>query len=112
VARKKIPFQTPSDLRELILQVSARPAMFVGVANFDLALAFIGGFHYALSILKPDAADPKELNEFSIWLAEKFGLPRNWAWSAVLRRVYPNDEEAFKQLPLLYDEFKSKPSDD
>ena len=107
----KPPYKKPANLRELIQQVCLRPAMFAGVERFDWAVVYIYGYHAAASEFLPEAYPPTGLSEFSRWLAERFDYPRNYGWGEV-RAVFPDDEAAFTQLPLLYDEFINREQQD
>jgi len=61
-------YKEPQNLNELIEQICLRPAMFVGSENFNLAAAFIEGFHYAISKFQPEIYSPTELREFRLCL--------------------------------------------
>ena len=94
------PYQHPNNLGELIQQVCLHPAMFAGSSDFDLAISFIGGYHFAACKFQPEMFSKYELRDFSYWLAEKLG----YTLSGV-RKVFPSDEAAFSNLPLLYADF-------
>jgi len=100
----KPPYSKPANLEELIKQVCARPQMFAGKDNFDLAAAFINGYYFALSEFRPEMNPPSRLNDFGRWLAQQFGYPRNYSWM-YFRTALPDDESVFAQLPLLYEKF-------
>ena len=105
-SEKQLPYVTPTNnLREFIQQVCLRPSMHVGVHRFDLAVAYIDGYYHALVFLRSEETKSGELRDFSSWLAERHNLPRNWTWGSLMQKAYPNDEFAFEQLPLLYEEF-------
>jgi hypothetical protein len=97
--------QEPKNLRELIQLICLRPVMFTGSRSFVAAAAFIEGYYYACSLYQPEALGSKERWAFDSWLAVKLNATRNVGWSYNLHKAYPDDEEAFKNLALLYEEF-------
>lgn len=102
-----IPFKEPDNLTELIVQISARPAMFVGRSDFIMVASFIEGFVYARNLLiKSD--EMETLKTFSLWIAKKLERPKNWSWSSIIKDFYENDDMALKNLPQLFEEFLNK----
>jgi hypothetical protein len=105
-----IPYKEPNNLSELMIQISARPAMFVGWSDFTMAVSFIEGYVYARNQLgKPK--EVKMLKDFSVWLAKKLERPKNWAWSGIIKDCYKDDEIALENLPKLFNEFLSQSSE-
>jgi hypothetical protein len=92
------------DLEELIKSICTRPNMFVNNADLYHVAAFIDGFTIA------NETTYRESREFGVWLAEKLNFPPNWVWWSGLRKKYPNDEEALRELPKLFQEFREKRS--
>ena len=88
------------DLFELIYLVSNRPSVF-GCSSFLTVATFIEGYVYQ----KEDCS--KELREFKEWLAAKLNFPTNWAWFSGIESVYPKDEDALRELPKLFEEFRT-----
>jgi hypothetical protein len=43
---------------------------------------------------------------FNLFVCKKFHDSTSYHWSTVFRKVYPDDMEAFEELPKLYDEYK------
>ncbi|GEM_PF-2912741 len=97
-------------LSDLLHHVSKRPALYVGTQQFNMAAAFIEGCSFAISVMDPDSQFPNELKEFNIWLANRLNFPKNCAWWNGLKNSFPEESETFKQLILLFEEFKSKTS--
>ena len=99
------PFQ------EMLEHMCRRPEMYVGERRFRTLAAFIDGFSLGLSEANPNPDTPVALAGFRPWLAEKFyksdALPRNMVWWGYIESLYPDDEERFTQLPVLYEEFLS-----
>jgi hypothetical protein len=91
---------TETDLGLLIKNISQRPEMYTGSSDLTIVAAFIEGFAYAI----PEFED--EIKEFNYWLPIRLKFPRNWAWWAGLAKIFPNNEDAFRELPILFDEFR------
>ncbi len=102
-----IPYKEPNSLRELVVQISARPAMFVGLSDFNMAASFIEGYVYARNQFEK-SDEMKLLKDFSLWLAEKLESPKNWGWSGIIKDYYKDDEIALENLPKLFAEFINK----
>ncbi len=97
-----MPIHTPGEdkLGELICNIVRRPAMYVGNCEFVEVAGFIEGF------ASSSAGDYQELREFNRWLAVRLDFPRNWGWKDGMKEVYPNSEEALRELGRLFKEFK------
>lgn len=92
------------ELRELVANICLRPQFYVGGRRFREIAAFIDGFETGRGGFS-DHWDRK-LVRFGFWLAYRFGLPRNVAWSDNLLRHCEGDEaRALQALPSLYSEF-------
>ena len=91
--------------QEVVHAVCKRPRMYVGRYSFELATAFLNGYHFALTTMQPDSHSVEEMWEFSQWIGKRFGTATNIDWSHTLRQMYLEDEQAFQQLIQLYDEF-------
>lgn len=87
------------DLNGLIKGICARPKIFVGYENFRMVASFIGGFASASDYYS------NEEREFNTWVAIKLGFPPNWVWFYTMEKKYPNDEDALRELPILFEEF-------
>ncbi|MBK8812301.1 MAG: hypothetical protein IPN69_16445 [Acidobacteria bacterium] len=91
-------------LVELICNIVRRPSMYVGNCEFVDVAGFIEGFASA------SAKDYEELREFNRWLAVRLDFPRNWGWKDGMKEVYPNSEDALRELGVLFHEFKQSRS--
>lgn len=92
-----------TDFQELLDQVCASPAVFVGEPRLDLVRAFLDG--YAVSMRDYPFAD------LMVWLEHKYYIFSSaWGWSRILHRVYGSDAEAIKALPVEYRESQAAPS--
>ena len=95
-------------IHELILGICARPEMWFGRQGLELTFAFLEGFDYAEARNRP-TGEPTDLTWFRWWLAERLyrsrGMPRNTGAYYYVKALYPDDEEAFAELPKLYEEF-------
>lgn len=92
---------------EIIHTVCGRPMMFAHDGKFQTIADFLSGYDWA----KRDTEGKSELKDrFRDWLAQRFyklnGTPRNYVWWAYISIHFPKDEEAFNQLPLLYQEYR------
>jgi hypothetical protein len=96
------------NFQELVRHICERPEMYVGERRFITVSAWLNGYSSALVETK-NTGEVVGLDGFTQWLSQKFheshGLERNLVWWFYLVRLYPNDEEALKQLPVLIDEF-------
>jgi hypothetical protein len=88
------------DLTTLTNAVCLRPQMYVGSCNFREVTSFINGFAFS------DESLSTELREFSRWLGIKFRCPQNVAWFATIEQKYPDMEDALRELPKLFEEFR------
>lgn len=88
----------------LIRGACQRPQMYVGKQNFELLATFLAGYDHAL-----DSQQAKSrgwgLKEFGHWLAPQLGLSSSLVWTEVMMKSFPDETEAFAQLPHLYEEF-------
>jgi hypothetical protein len=88
-----------------------RPEIFVGERRFWTVAAWLGGYSTGLTEAKDDD-NQIGLDGFRDWLSkrlyESHGIERNLVWSAYIARLYPNDDDALAQLPVLFDEFVSE----
>jgi len=79
--------------------------------NFRYAAMFIDGFACGRS-KNGIATTHTELDRFRIWLmkhwAGTLSVPAYSAWWVFVLALYPNDEEAFQNLPKLLDEFEAQ----
>lgn len=103
-----IEYKEPENLIDMVTQISARPAMFVGNCDFDRVAAFIDGFMMArkqFGVL----GEWEIMRAFSLFLALKFNRPRNWDWSGIMKDNYGNDNQLWEMLPLLFQEFLDAP---
>jgi hypothetical protein len=83
--------------------------MFVEDGKFRSVAAFLDGYDWTLWQVYGKERDDTDLGGFRIWLADRCWnssrLPRNMNWSFYIRKLYPEDREAFERLPLLFDEY-------
>jgi hypothetical protein len=87
------------ELFELIVLICAKPTMF-GCSSFSMVASFIEGYVFS----KKDLT--LELRESTNWLSVELSFPNNWAWFSGLEKKFPNDEDAMRELPKLFDEFR------
>ena len=88
------------DLGVLINGICKRPKLYAVNSDLYTIATFIDGF------IRANEATYNEMSDFNEWLAEKLEFPPNWTWWAGLKRKYPNDEDALRELPNLFQEFR------
>ena len=89
-------------LRELLLGICLRPAMYVANGSFPEVAAFIDGFDCGRF---PDGTSDREMVQFGRWLARRFDYP-DLGWSHCLLRICGDDPQfAFARLVPFFDEF-------
>jgi len=88
----------------LIRQACGRPRMYVGKQSFELLATFLDGYDHALN---RGQARPRSwgLSEFGHWLVPQLNLSSSLGWRQMMMESFPDETEAFAQLPHLYEEF-------
>ena len=103
------PVTAMRSFQETLKHICSRPEMYVGERRFTTVAAWIGGYYWGLHQNKGADDNPIGLDGFRLWLSDKFaashGIEPNLGWWLYLVRLYPEDEEALEQLPILYSEF-------
>ncbi len=83
--------------------------MFVEDGKFRSVAAFLDGYDWTLWQVCGKERENTDLGGFRIWLADRcwnsHNLPQNMNWSFYIRKLYPEDSEAFASLPLLFGEY-------
>lgn len=80
-----------------------RPQVYVGKQSFELVAAFLDGYHYALE--RQQKSRSWGLREFNEWLGPRLKHSTSLHWRQMMMKSFPDDTEAFAQLPQLYEEF-------
>lgn len=88
------------DLETIIKLVCSGPKAFVDNDDFFTVVAFIDGFAYS------NKAFHDEMIDFSVWLSEKLDLHYQIVWFSKIVRQFPDKDDALRELPKLYEEFK------
>jgi hypothetical protein len=101
MGRRKDYLGNEIDLGLMITLVSERPQMYVGSTKLNCVAHFIEGFAFG------DENFHTEIREFNQWLAIRLGFARNWAWWDGLKTKYPDSEDALRELPNLFEEFRN-----
>jgi len=95
-------------LAEAIELACLRPHMFTGEARVESIANLINGFVWGKGRVAKEQIDGFH-GWLQIWLAEtgypKSEIPSNYAWQWYLKEAFPNDEDAIRNLPLLFKEF-------
>jgi len=88
----------------LIRGACQRPQVYVGKQSFELVAAFLDGYDHALD---HQQAKPRSwgLREFGYWLGPQLNHSTSLHWGQMMMKSYPDETEAFAQLPGLYEEF-------
>jgi len=76
--------------------------MYTIGGTFREAVAFLFGYH---SAHRASEAELVDMSAFSAWLSQKTGYAQSEFWWSQMSRAYPDDAEAFRQLPILFIEF-------
>lgn|GEM_PF-4812855 len=96
--------------QKLIHDICIHPGVYVDSYNFLMVEAWLSGYDRALydQGYIYGAGKKSILRIFGLWLSKKYseshGIYSNFVWSAYFRRLH-DDEEALRQLPILFDEF-------
>lgn len=105
------------DLEELIPKLCERPGMYVGKAKFEYVVLWIYGFDCGFEQgVKQGNENPagrrwSEMRRFDYWLKincfpfKPFSFSQGW--DTYIPTIFPNDDEAFLILPILFREFKT-----
>lgn len=88
---------------ELVDRVCKRPAMIALSGSLFEIAAFLDGCAAGLAVA--DKCYVNEWRGFRLWIAGRLHFERNLAWPCALSRAYPDDNEAIKQLPILFKEY-------
>lgn len=95
-------------LLEMIERTCQRPQLFTSAATFKGLADFLSGYDCAMTEFTPEL-ERVGLGEFGFWFSYKAGFPENipvnLTWWGKIERTYPDDAEAFEQVPRLYCEF-------
>jgi hypothetical protein len=96
------------EVYELLAQIQARPAMWLGTAKISLLEAYLNGFYYAQSSARGQSGNWPPLGLLPDWMANKFNPGSAVSgWSRILTQHCKGDEQA--ALHLFFDvleEFK------
>jgi hypothetical protein len=87
----------------LIRGACQRPRMYVGKQSFELLANFLAGYDHALGDQQKSRS--WGLSEFGHWLAPHLNLSSSLGWIQMMMKSFPDETEAFAQLPHLYEEF-------
>ena len=94
--------------QETVRHVCKYAEMYVGERRLVTVAAWLNGYTEAL-LQNENSTDRASMSGFREWLSSRLyashGMAPNFAWEAYIERLYSDDEEALKQLPLLIDEF-------
>jgi hypothetical protein len=94
---------------DLVRHVCKYAEMYVGERRFRTVAAYLNGYQYGRTDNDNRAKDSLGIVGFPEWLAEKAhstnGIETNLTWDGHIARMYPTDDEALAQLPMLIDEF-------
>jgi len=90
--------------------VCKRPAMYVGVKDFAIACAFLDGYDFAMTELRPDLKDTG-FRGFREWLAVTLDSCVRSGWSEIIVREDTGSDK-FQALERLFDEFARDRSDE
>jgi hypothetical protein len=78
--------------------------MYLGIQSFELLATLLSGYDCALNRgqARPRSWEP---GEFGRWLAPQLNLSSSLCWIHMMMNSYPDEVEAFAELPHLYEEF-------
>ena len=89
--------------------------MFTGSRSFERLAFFIDAYRMGFVDGGAVAEDQLAFSEFGCWLrderCENMDMPGNRTWSFYTQVLYPNDDEALRQLPILYEQFLNAQAD-
>ena len=97
------------DFQETLNYICKRPELCVGERRFRTVAAWLEGFSLGLIVCHDGDSSKIGLSGFQDWLSAKFcashGIGGNLVWEGYFIRLYPDDNQALEQLPVLFNEF-------
>ena len=101
--------KTVTDFQQMIEFICERPEMYVNERRFKTVAAWLNGYSGGLIHCHNGDKSQIGLSGFQDWLSAKFyashGIGRNLIWEGYIIRLYPDDNQALEQLPVLFNEF-------
>ncbi len=96
--------------QELIEHICRRPLMYVIGGTFAMAAAYLDGYDTAVQQFTGQDRNETELGGFRSWLAQRCSGThvRNLCWQHYIQSLFPDDETAFQQLPILFSQYLSE----
>ena len=91
------------DFWEIVEALCKRPKMYTATGSFNEVIAFLMG--YGLGANVGEKSYHNVFSPFLNWLADKFDLQEPISGWHKFRTLFPTDEEALKNLPILYKEY-------
>ena len=89
--------------RDLLGQICARPAMYVGHCSLVSVSNYLTGYCHCLS---DTGQEETPMDGFMRWTEMRFRIRHPaWHWTRILLHAYGNDWAAISALPALFDEF-------
>lgn len=88
----------------LIHAACKRPQVLVGKHSFELMAAYLCGYDSALD-RKLSNRRSWGLSEFGFWLGRRLNHSTSLHWTQMMMKSFPDETDAFAQLPHLYEEF-------
>ena len=87
-----------------VFSICLRPQLYVGHKDLRLATTFLDGYDYALDRETGNSRSWGMAN-FGFWLGPRLGHSTSFHWQHMFVKSFPDESEAFTQLPLLYEQF-------
>jgi len=87
-------------LKQVIEQMSMRPAMFLGDPTISRLEAFLLGWTH-----DPDNPAGEILSGFQKWIAERYKVRSSQSWATIIRFYASDDPSALKDAFALFKEY-------
>ena len=101
--------KTVTEFHEILESICKRPELYVDERRFQTVAAWLRGYSGGLIASHDGDSSKIGLSGFQDWLSAKFyashGIGRNLIWEGYIIRLYPDDNQALDQLPILFNEF-------
>jgi hypothetical protein len=97
-----------SETLAVLNELRRRPGMYIGSPSVIRLAAFLHGYDYALWKLDGRALDPL-LADFRDWIQRRFQTT-SVGWEDLIVRHSKNEDDAWKRLWDLFDEFQAERS--
>jgi hypothetical protein len=91
-----------NSIKDLILEIKNRPAMYLGRNSIMCFKSFIDGWNYRTP---ETVADTEIMVEFQEWVEDRFNLHNRHSWDRIILFYSQDDSTALDNFFKLFEEF-------